>query len=125
MEAAILKTNASDEYYFEEGCYILEYSNSDTDPGLSIARARLTPKTETKLHKLYQTVERYIILQGEGKVILGNKQNNQLTESKVEAGDIVIIPENCPQAIRNIGQDDLIFLVICTPRFSISNYIEN
>jgi len=116
----ILKKDNKKEYYFDEGCYILEYSNSDADPNLSIARARVAPNTATQLHKLKQTIERYIILEGRGEITLGKEK----TCSTVETGDVVIIPENCPQAIRNTGNNDLIFLVICTPRFTTSNYTE-
>jgi oxalate decarboxylase/phosphoglucose isomerase-like protein (cupin superfamily) len=119
----IINNDESDEYFFEEGCYILELSNSDKDPNTSIARARLAPNTKTKLHRLNKTIERYIILQGEGEVILGNSQMNLLTQH-VKPNDVVIIPENYPQAISNIGKIDLIFLVICTPRFLEKNYSE-
>lgn len=130
----ILKTDIEKEYYFDEGCYILEYSNSAADPDLSIARARVAPNTATQLHKLKNTIERYIILGGRGEVTLGNPNlgdnsldNSSLdnnTRSTVEAGDVVIIPKDCPQAIRNTGSNDLIFLVICTPRFTTDNYLE-
>ncbi|MGS2718173.1 hypothetical protein ACVBE9_08385 [Eionea flava] len=99
----IIHNDESNEYFFEEGCYILEVSNSEKDAGLSVARARLTPNTETRLHRLNKTIERYIIVSGNG---------------------VVIIPENCPQMIRNTGDDDLIFLVVCTPRFLPENYYD-
>ena len=41
MQTQILKANEADEYYFDEGCFILELSNSPADPGVSIARARV------------------------------------------------------------------------------------
>ncbi len=116
--ADIITNNIKDEYFFEEGCFIWELSNSTIDNTLSIARARLTSGTETKLHRLAKTIERYIILEGCGEVILGEEK----IINKVSAGDVVIIPENHPQAIRNIGEDDLLFLVICTPRFIVENY---
>ena len=115
----IIHSNNSNEYYFEEGCYILELSNSEQDSGVSIAKARVAPKTETKLHKLKQTIERYIILEGIGEVVVGD-----LPPAQVVKNDIVIIPENCAQKIANTGNEDLIFLVICTPRFTIDNYVE-
>ncbi len=127
---SIIGNDESDEYYFEEGCYIWELSNSDTDSDVSIARARVLPQTETKLHRLASTVERYIILQGQGEVTLG--QHNEVELSNHEAhitemvniGDVIIIPENCPQSIKNTGLDDLIFLVVCTPRFVVDNYMD-
>jgi len=120
----ILKTSSTDEYYFDEGCYILEYSNAEEDPDVSIARARVLPNTETQLHKLSQTIERYLILEGTGEVTLGDPNSNTLNCATVSNGDVIIIPKNCPQAIRNTGENDLIFLVICTPRFEPENYIE-
>lgn len=119
----IMHNDESSEYFFEEGCYILELSNSDKDSNLSVARARLSPNTQTKLHKLNKTIERYIILQGQGDVMLGNAEMEYSVKS-VKSNDVVIIPENHPQAIKNTGDSDLIFLVICTPRFKVENYSE-
>lgn len=119
----IIHNDESSEYFFEEGCYILELSNSDKDSNLSVARARLSPNTQTKLHKLNKTIERYIILQGQGDVMLGNAEMEYSVKS-VKSNDVVIIPENHPQAIKNTGDSDLIFLVICTPRFKVENYSE-
>ena len=118
MKTHILKSNLKDEYFFEEGCFILELSNSESDPQLSIARARLEPKKKTDLHCLSNTIERYVILEGQGEVSLGDTD-----PQTVAYGDVVIIPENCPQSIRNSGEQDLVFLVICTPRFKVENYI--
>lgn len=113
----IIHNDESSEYFFEEGCYILEVSNSEKDAELSVARARLTPNTETRLHRLNKTIERYIIISGDGEVTVGEQKN-----VSVSANDVVIIPENCPQMIRNSGDNDLIFLVVCTPRFLPENY---
>jgi len=115
----IIHTPESEEYYFEEGCYILELSNSEVDPALSIARARVKPNRETQLHKLISTVERYIILAGQGQVTLGDE-----AAKAVAKNDVVIIPEACPQKILNVGSEDLVFLVICSPRFLPDNYQE-
>jgi len=91
--------------------------NTEQDAALSIARARLLPATETRLHRLSQTVERYIIISGSGEVTVGEQKN-----IAVGSNDVVIIPQNCPQMIRNTGDSDLIFLVVCTPRFLPENY---
>ncbi len=119
----IIQSQPSQEYYFKEGCYILELSNSNTDPQLSIARVRVLPNTQTKLHQLSQTIERYVILEGQGEVILGSSITGQHMQC-VKPNDVVIIPENCPQAIKNNSDSDLIFLAICTPRFEPINYSE-
>ena len=119
MKPTVLKTDNSQEYFFKEGCYILELSNSTLDEGLSIARARVEPGVETKLHQLSNTIERYIILEGEGEVTLGG-----LAPQTVTKNDVVIIPADCPQSIVNTGKKDLVFLVVCTPRFLPENYRE-
>ena len=71
MQPFVKKFNSTSEYYCEEGCYITELSNSKDDPVLSIACARVEPSVTTKLHKLSNTVERYVILEGEGLVEVG------------------------------------------------------
>lgn len=117
MQPLIKRFSDSKEFYFEEGCYIVEISNSTDDLGCSIAQARVEPGISTKLHSLSETVERYVVLEGEGVVQLG------LSDSQnVQAKDVVIIPSECPQMITNTGEKDLIFLAICTPRFSSKNY---
>ncbi len=87
MQPNIKKLDTSKEYYFDEGCYITELSNSDEDPELSIAKARVVPGITTKLHYLINTIERYVILEGEGTVVL-----DKLEPKKVIAYDVVIIP---------------------------------
>ena len=117
MQAQILKANDADEYYFDEGCFILELSNSSADPGVSIARARVKAGVTTQLHRLKGVVERYVILAGTGKVDVAG-----LEPQKVSTGDVVIIPSLCPQRITNTGIEDLVFLAICTPRFTKEVY---
>lgn len=108
----------SGEYYFAEGCFITELSNSTDDLQLSIARARVEPGKTTNWHCLQGVTERYVILEGTGRVEVGN-----LEPQLVNAGDVVIIPPEERQRITNIGDDDLIFLAICSPRFEESLYV--
>ncbi|MDD1607353.1 MAG: cupin domain-containing protein [Methylococcaceae bacterium] len=117
MQAQILKTPESDEYYFEEGCFILELSNSDQDPQLSIARARVKTGMSTRLHRLSNLIERYVILSGVGSVEVAD-----LPAQTVSAGNVVIIPPLCSQKITNTGAEDLVFLALCTPRFQTQFY---
>ena len=112
MKELIKRDDLSSECYTPEKCYIEELSNSPDDPDASIARARVTPGTTTRWHRLKQTVERYYILKGRGEVEVGD-----LPPQLVEPGDIVLIPPMCRQRITNTGTQDLIFLAICTPRF--------
>ncbi|MDD1611173.1 MAG: cupin domain-containing protein [Methylococcaceae bacterium] len=117
MQAQIFKTPESDEYYFEEGCFILELSNSDQDPQLSIARARVKTGMSTRLHRLSNLIERYVILSGVGSVEVAD-----LPAQTVSAGNVVIIPPLCSQKITNTGAEDLVFLALCTPRFQTQFY---
>lgn len=117
MQANIINTPESAEYYFEEGCFILELSNSAQDPALSIARARVKAGMSTRLHRLTGLVERYVILSG-----LGNVEVGGLPAQPVSAGSVVIIPPRCSQKITNTGAEDLIFLALCTPRFETQFY---
>ncbi len=45
-----------------------------------------------------------------------------LPPQEINAGDVVLIPPMCRQRITNIGAGDLVFLAICTPRFSDNVY---
>ena len=109
--------DAGREYFFVEGCHINELSNGADDPAVSIAQARVTPGVTTRWHRLRGTTERYLILSGSGRVEIGDEP-----PQNVGAGDCVIIPPMCRQRICNIGNDDLVFLAICSPRFTPDCY---
>jgi mannose-6-phosphate isomerase-like protein (cupin superfamily) len=122
----ILRGAACQEYWFEEGCFITEWLNAAHDPALSIARARVTPGVTTRLHRLAGVTERYVILAGQGRVELVGS-DGALTSadhyvSDVEPGDVVVIPPGVSQRITNIGDTDLVFLALCTPRFTRAAY---
>jgi mannose-6-phosphate isomerase-like protein (cupin superfamily) len=117
MKEVIKQQKQSDEFYTQEKCYITELSNTSDDPDVSIARARVEPGVTTRWHRLADTVERYYIVEGKGRVEVG-----QLPPQDVTTGAIVLIPPMCRQRITNTGTEDLIFLAICTPRFSNDVY---
>jgi mannose-6-phosphate isomerase-like protein (cupin superfamily) len=105
------------EYYFEEGCFITELSNTPDDPAMSIARARVPPGVTTRWHRVKGTTERYVILEGRGRAEVGDEAPRE-----VGPGEVVLIPPSCRQCIANIGDSDLVFLAICTPRFVTEAY---
>ncbi|MDJ0781340.1 MAG: cupin domain-containing protein [Desulfosarcinaceae bacterium] len=117
MNAAVRHLHPGAEFYTEENCHIIEVSNSEDDPELSIARARVAPGVTTRWHRLQGTAERYVILSGAGRVEIGDLQ-----PAAVGPGDVVLIPPMCRQRIANTGSEDLIFLAICTPRFTPAVY---
>ena len=109
---------ADTEFYTEECCYITELHNTDADESCSIARARVEPGVTTRLHMLRDTIERYIILEGAGRVRVGDA-----APVEVQPLDVVNISAGTEQRITNIGECDLVFLCICTPRFRQQHYV--
>lgn len=105
------------EFFFKEGCYITELHNSEQDPAVSVARARVRPGVTTRWHRLKGTTERYIITEGSGLVETGDNEPRA-----VGAGDTIVIAPLCRQRITNTGINDLIFLAVCTPRFTEAAY---
>ncbi len=103
---------ATDEQRIPEGCLILEVWNRPQDPALSVARARVEGGLTTRWHRLRDTVERYLILEGTGIV-----EVEGLGARRVKSGDLVYIPAGAAQRIHNDGGGDLVFLALCTPRF--------
>ena len=115
-DARILRPDEADEYDTEERCFILEMSNAASDEALSIARARVEPGVTTQLHTL-SVHEVYVIEEGNGLMSVGD-----LAPFIIGPGDTVSISKHTPQCVQNPGDDDLVFLCICTPRFSHKCY---
>lgn len=106
------------EFSTVERCSIVEIHNSAEDADCSIVRARVAPGVTTQLHSLRGVDERYVILEGEGRVEVGNA-----APAPVRPLDVVAIPAGTSQRISNVGTVDLIFLCICTPRFRADTYV--
>jgi len=117
MQPPIPRPHPAAETLADERCHILELSNSPDDPELSIARARVEPGVTTRWHRVVDTLERYVILDGVGRMEIGD-----LPPQEVQAGDVVMIPPSVRQRIANTGTGDLVFLAICTPRFRPEAY---
>lgn len=118
MKPLIKSPLEADEFYTEERCAILEILNESDDRSQSIARARVEPGVTTALHKLKGTSEVYYILSGKGEVEL-----NEEISRVVKEGDVIRIPAEIPQRIKNIGQEDLVFLCVCVPAFTQECYV--
>jgi mannose-6-phosphate isomerase-like protein (cupin superfamily) len=116
MTPAVVK-NASPrvETWTEERCFIVERWNDTKDPQVSLARARVPAGVTTARHSL-SVDERYLIEQGRGRIEVGG------LEAEVGPGDVVLIPRDTLQRVENLGDDDLVFLCICTPRFEPGCY---
>lgn len=109
----------SSEFYTTEKCFITEIMNTPDQTGMSIARARVAPGVTTNVHFLKNTLEYYYIISGEGLVFLD--QNEGVS---VVPGDVVAIQAGQHQSIKNIGEFDLVFICIFSPRFEIGKYVE-
>lgn len=113
----IHRADPASEQLTEERCHILELANHAGDEALSIARARVEPGICTRWHRLENITERYLILEGEGLVEVGEH-----AAQAVRPGDVVQIAPGERQRIRNSGHRDLVFLALCTPRFRWDAY---
>ncbi len=118
MNAQIKSPDPAAEFATAERCFITEVLNDESDPELSVARARVEPGVTTAWHRLTGTSERYLIVSGRGRMELDGVQARD-----VSPGDVVCIPPDLPQRITNTGTDDLIFFAVCTPRFRPENYL--
>ena len=114
---AVWKQRVETEFFTPERCHIVETYNSAVDESFSVARARVQRGVTTAWHRVEGTVERYIIVQGRGRVEVGG-----FLAEEIGPGDVVVIPAAVRQRITNIGTDDLIFFCVCTPRFQPQNY---
>jgi mannose-6-phosphate isomerase-like protein (cupin superfamily) len=117
MNEKVMHYNPAAEFETPERCRINELSNTPEDPDVSIARARVVPGVTTRWHRLHGTAERYVILEGRGRVEVGDH-----APQEVAPGDVVRIPPSCRQRITGLGPGDLIFLAVCTPRFRPEAY---
>ncbi len=104
------------EFPTDERCFITEHLNLPESPEASLALARVEPGVTTRLHSVIDTVERYVILSGQGHVEVGGET------APVGPGDRVLIPAGVPQRITNTGASDLVFYCLCTPRFRPESY---
>ena len=117
MKETVKRMDLNTEFYTAERCHIIELSNTPDDPEVSIARARVAPGVTTRWHRLVGTAERYVILEGSGRVEVGG-----LSPQDMGVGDVVLIPPSCRQRMTNPGPGDLIFFAVCTPRFQSEAY---
>ena len=111
----LLTTDKSTSFYTDEGCHIIEILNSANYEKLSIAQARVEVGVRTQLHAVAAD-EIYYVLQGQGEAEIDGQG------AVLGPGDGVLIHEGQSQCITNIGEIDLVFLCICTPRFRPEGY---
>ncbi len=76
--------------------------------GYSLAHAKVKPGEITHAHRL-KSSEVYYILEGQGEMYIDSEKE------KVFAGQVIYIPPNSTQRIKNTGIDNLVFLCIVDP----------
>lgn len=114
MRSEIKKFDSAAEFFTPERCWIVETWSDDS---MSIARARVEPGVTTAWHALDGVDEQYIIVTGRGRMELGDT-----APTAVGPSDTVRIPAGVPQRVTNVGQTDLVFFCVCTPRFQPDCY---
>lgn len=118
MNPNLLRPDESKEFFTNERCHILELLNNHASgEPFSIARCRVEPGVTTTWHRLNGIQEFYYILEGYGFMEIGDDPGFE-----VQKNDIVQIGVSEAQRIKNIGEEDLIFLAICNPPFTDENY---
>lgn len=96
---------AGDETLLKE---VLNPTDPEADVRYSLAHAVVKPGQTTLPHRL-KSSETYYILSGKGEVCINDEKQ------MVGADELVYIPPRAKQCIKNVGNDDLIFLCICDP----------
>lgn len=120
MNPNLLTPDESKEFFTNERCHILEMlDNHKSDKPFSIARARVEPDITTAWHRLNGIQEYYYILEGVGFMEIGEEPGFE-----VKKNDIIQIEPGMAQRIKNTGEEDLTFLVICNPPFTDDHYEE-
>lgn len=110
------ESKPAEELWTSERCYITELLNNSKWPSVSLARTRVEPGMTTEWHAL-SVIEWYVIESGHGLMRVG-----EADPCAVGPGDTVHIPTGCGQQISNTGDVDLLFLCVCTPRFTPACY---
>lgn len=83
----------------------------------SLAEASVAPGQATQPHYHSQTEEIYYILQGSGRMRVGQSSRD------VGPGDAIAIPPGEPHQITNTGAATLLFLCCCAPGYEHSDTV--
>lgn len=99
---------AGDRTHLKE---IIHPSNDHLALNFSLAQAYLKAEENSLPHRLSHS-ETYYILAGQGEIYLDGKMQT------IEKGDVIYVPENVEQYVKNVGEGDLTFLCIVSPPWS-------
>jgi len=93
---------------------LLHPDKADLKLRYSLAHGILKPGLTSYPHKL-KTSEVYYILEGEGIMYIDEEK------AKVRSGQVIYIPPNSKQYVKNTGNTDLKFLCIVDPAWRIED----
>jgi mannose-6-phosphate isomerase-like protein (cupin superfamily) len=71
------------------------------------------PGSEQPVHKHPNSEQVYVVVRGRGVMRVGNE------EREVEAGTMVLVPPRTGHAIRNAGEEPLVFVSATSPPFEM------
>jgi mannose-6-phosphate isomerase-like protein (cupin superfamily) len=83
----------------------------------SVAHIVIAPGKSSLRHFHPQAEESYYLLAGEARIEIGSEA------AMLRPGRIVLIPTPQPHKIYNIGQTDLVVLVVCVPAWEPTNTV--
>ena len=92
---------------------LLSPTNDGVGINYSLAHATVEVGRESIPHILHKSSELYYILKGVGEAFIEQKSYI------LEKGDYLLIPAGANQYIKNIGNEDLDFLCIVSPPWTI------
>ena len=78
---------------------------------LAVTWVEGAPGSQQELHSHADSEQVYVIVEGVGRMLVGDE------EQAVEAGTLVFIPPRTPHAIRNIGDETLVYVSASSPPF--------
>lgn len=117
MTEYLVKRDDAAEFWTDERCYITELCNTGDAPEGSLAIARVESGVTTQLHCLTGLTETYIVIEGSGRMEVDGNQFD------IAEGDQVVIPSGISQRVTALGESDLRFYCLCTPRFFPESYV--
>ena len=117
MSKTSLVKASGGEFLTHERCHITELCNTRKLGAASLAIARVEAGVTTRLHSLRGVMETCIVMEGRGFMEVGGDS------FEIEPGDQVIIPAGVPQRVTALGDEQLRFYCLCTPRFHPECYV--
>lgn len=76
------------------------------EPGVWVKRVEVNPGARLSLQKHAHRSEKWIVVKGEGKAVLDQKDQN------VRPGSVVDVPLGCVHRIGNTGKEPLVFIEV-------------